>query len=92
LFADYIRESDQIGVKRRAELTSFGISLHKIVPGLRRSRVSHSGDDGTIRRVWGYLLPDLATCRAFFEQEVNQPIGWDEAEDAPPDGFRESGL
>lgn len=75
LFDDYIATAERIGIRRKAEETTFGIKLARLVPGLGRSR-PYIGEPGLAKRTWCYLLPSLEECREAFEQEVNQPVAW----------------
>lgn len=80
LFDDYIATSEKIGVKRKQEETVFGMRMARLVPGLLRQKraVETHGQHGesVFKRTWCYLLPELETARAAFEQSVNQPVDW----------------
>jgi len=93
LFDDYVATAEKIGVRRKQEETVFGITLGKLMPGLRRVRRDAEVPDahGTaIRRVRCYLLPSLEDARERFESAVNQKIPWpiddDPADPAPKTG------
>lgn len=86
LFRDYLEESDDVGVKRRAAQTEFGIELGRLVgvgadgrSRLRRGR-RRWGENGTLVHTYG--LPDLAECRAEWARLVGQAVDWGEDDDA----------
>lgn len=76
LFDDYIETAEKIGVKRRSEMTAFGMKLGKIVPGLKRVRRYFDLQDGTMTRRWCYELTSLDHCRMAFEEQLGQAIDW----------------
>ena len=76
LFNDYIAAADKVGVKRKAEETSFGIKLTRLVPGAKRVRRMVETEPGVRKRPWCYALPSLQTCRTAFEAEVSQSVDW----------------
>lgn len=78
MFDDYIEGADKIGVKRKSELTAFGIKMRKLVPGLERKRLSATTGHMEKKQLWHYVLPSLAACRAQFELEVKQAVDWDD--------------
>lgn len=78
MFDDYIEGADKIGVKRKSELTAFGIKMKKLVPEIERKRLSTNTGHMETKRLWHYLLPPLAACRAQFEREVKQAVNWDD--------------
>lgn len=85
MFRDYLHTSDQIGVKRKAEKTAFGMKMHKLVPGLKVTKRTMSIDEWdearrqTVevqKRVACYELPPLAECREHFETLTQQSLTW----------------
>jgi hypothetical protein len=87
LRADYVSTSDEVGVKRKASETVFGMNITRLLPGLRRERRMVADEDSpTTRRVWGYVLPPLSDCRLQFEQVLGQRFDWNEDhfETVPP--------
>lgn len=76
MFDDYIAMADKIGVKRKSELTAFGIKMRKLVKGLGYCRPWMDLSPGVVKRVQCYRLPPLETCRASFENELGQTIEW----------------
>ncbi|MEP9378401.1 primase-helicase family protein [Aquabacter sp. CN5-332] len=76
LFEDYITVADKVGVRRKSELTAFGIKLMKMVPGLIKSRPFYEVSPSVMRRAWCYRLPSLDRCREAFEEEVGQAVAW----------------
>ena len=80
-FDDYVDASEKIGIRRKASSTAFGIKLKKLLPGLRKSRVSIPADDGaTMQRGYAYTLPPLEACRDQFAEQLKQEIGWDDGD------------
>lgn len=77
LFDDYIASADKIGVRRKSEMTAFGIKMRRLIPDLKRQRLSVSVGHMESRRLWCYLLPPLNECREVFEREINQAVAWD---------------
>ncbi|WP_371346092.1 primase-helicase family protein [Ancylobacter sp. IITR112] len=82
LFQDYIETSERIGIRRRAEMTSFGIKMRRLVPGLTAERRTWEIHSGTFKRCRCYVLPDLASCRAALEEMLEQAIVWTRDADA----------
>ena len=82
LYALYARESQLAGEKRRSREVEFGMQFKKLVPKLTRAKKSLGSRDPTegyeSRRVWCYLLPSLADCRAAFASLVHYDVDWDE--------------
>ncbi len=76
LFDDYIACADKIGIKRKSEMTSFGIKMRRLIPGLARERLSFATSEFGTRRVWCYVLPTLEDARALFETELSQAVAW----------------
>lgn len=93
LFEDYIAVADKVGVRRKSEMTAFGIKMAKLVPGLEKVRRFVESAPGVNSREWCYGLPSLADCRAAFQAEVGQVVAWSPVDDAPqqdgrgPDDF-----
>lgn len=79
MFDDYLHSADRIGVKRKAELTAFGIKMKKLVgEEIKRHRVSIDVSPGLVKRVVCYRLPALQRCREVFEEAVGQSMEWDD--------------
>ncbi|APT31922.1 DNA Metabolism [Methylobacterium phyllosphaerae] len=78
MFDDYIASADKIGIKRKSEITSFGIKMRRLVPGLKRERLSVSDGHVGLKRLWCYVLPPLDDARALFETELSQAVAWDD--------------
>lgn len=83
LFDDYIAVAEKVGVRRKSEMTAFGIKLQKLVPGLQRAKRMIEYSPSVMKRVWCYLLPPLEQCREAFAGEMGQAIDWGPADDAP---------
>lgn len=79
---DYCAASDRLGVRRKSAETVLGARLRRLIPLLQRQKRFWNMSDGQ-RRVWCYLLPPLADCRAAFEKAVGQSMAWDDPEDTP---------
>ncbi len=90
LFDDFLHMAEKIGVRRKADRTSFGIKLRKLIPGIKRIQrmvAIDLGDGSTAMRLrWCYELPELEQCRAAFEASAGQSIEWD-----APDTEHEAG-
>ena len=85
LFDDYVANADKVGVRRKSDMTAFGIRLAKLLPGLQRVRrmIDYSG---SIRKqVWCYQLPPLEECRTAFARELGQAIDWDPVDGGAPE-------
>lgn len=77
LRADYLRASEEVGIRRKSHETVFGAKLNKLLPGLRRrQRLMVEDDSVTMRRQWGYELPHLDDCRREFEAVLGQEFDW----------------
>lgn len=86
LFEDYLQKADKVGVKRRAAEAEAGIELRKLVPMLGVKRLATSSATSGPARPRAYVLPDLETCRALFEEAVGQSIDWGDG-DREREGF-----
>jgi hypothetical protein len=71
LYADYVREADEIGIVRKKKRSEFGLILHRLIPGLRNTKPR---DDG--KRLPSYAVPSLDACRASFEERIGHQIDW----------------
>lgn len=78
LFGDYIHQADQIGIRRKSEMTAFAMKLRKLVPAIVRIRATFYDGETDQRRLWGYVMPTLEDCRAAFAEAVGQEVDWDE--------------
>lgn len=80
LYDDFVHHAEKIGVRRKAEKTSLGMRLRKIVPGVIscKASITMEFEDHTtgIRRVPCWRFPPLAECRAAFSEVVRQEIDW----------------
>ncbi len=80
LFDDYVHNAEKVGVRRKAEKTSLGMRLRKLVPGIETRKMSVSVDmpDGSTarRRTPCFVLPGLAECRGAFEAALAQTVAW----------------
>jgi hypothetical protein len=83
LFDDYLRMADRIGVKRKNELTAFGIKMKKLVPDIDHSRPWMDVSPGLMKRVQCYLLPSIVECREAFERALGQSVEWQATDDVP---------
>lgn len=74
---DYIRSSEEVGIKRKAQEVQFGIKLLSLVPDLSRKQKVIASEEGPMtRRAWVYELPTLDRCRARFEAVLGQTYDW----------------
>jgi hypothetical protein len=71
LYADYVREADEIGIARKKKRSEFGLILHRLIPGLMNTKPR---DDG--KRLPSYALPPLDACRASFEERIGHRLDW----------------
>ena len=95
LFDDYVHNAEKVGVRRKAEKTALGMRLTKLLkldgvgllqPCKRTMSVELPDGSSVMRRVPCYHVPDLATCRAAYEQAVGQSVEWlFDHDDRPPD-------
>lgn len=82
LMDDYIETAERIGIKRKAEETTFANKVRKILPMITRRRDYAELKDGR-RRVWHWQMPTLAEARAAFEAAAQQPVDWDDIDGEP---------
>jgi len=92
LLSDYMRTAERVGVKRKADETTFSYAMRRLLPGMRAAVKRHCevdvlGDDGKwtkeIRRVRCWDLPPLAEAREAFEEGVCQTVEWPAELDEP---------
>lgn len=80
IFDDYVHNAEKVGVRRKAEKTSFGIKMHKLVPDLLKQRHSIAMDvadrSSVTRRVQCFMIPPLVDCRDAFEAAAGQKVDW----------------
>jgi hypothetical protein len=76
LHAEYVKASSQLGIGRKRGPAEFGARLHKLVPGLRKVRLSAEIAPGINGRKWCYELPSLSECRAAFDDLLGQAVVW----------------
>ncbi|WP_275789093.1 primase-helicase family protein [Pararhizobium gei] len=76
---DYIRSSEEVGIKRKAQEVTFGSKIMKLLPGIaRKKRVVETDEGGATTRVWVYEFPSLEDCRSRFEGVLGQVYNWNE--------------
>lgn len=73
LYDDYVRETERMGVRRRAGQTQLGRKLKKLLPSIRDGRVTDEA--GHRSRV--YYLPSLRECRERFAETFGQGFKWE---------------
>jgi hypothetical protein len=73
---DYIAHADRVGVKRKADETTFGHELRRLIPGLRECRPATP--TGRARH---YVFPSLSECRDAWDEMMGQPTDWPSKED-----------
>ncbi|WP_131193707.1 DUF5906 domain-containing protein [Lichenihabitans psoromatis] len=81
LFDDYVRTAERVGIRRKADMTSFGMRMKRLVPDLRKTRIMCDVEmpDGSVRysQVWCYVMPSLVECREAFEAALGgQAVEW----------------
>jgi len=84
---DYLRTSDEVGVRRKAHETQFGMKIAKLLPSIGRSRRYVEDEEGaTMHRKWCYELPPLQDCRDDFDRALGQNYDWggDEVQPVQP--------
>lgn len=73
LYDDYVRETERMGVRRRAGQTQLGRKLKKLFPSIRDGRLT----DATGHRSRVYYLPSLRECRESFAETFGQGFKWE---------------
>lgn len=77
LYDDFIKAADRTGIRRRSGQTAFGSKIRKILPGIKKDRITVTVDDGaTQRRAMVYHLPPLDECRDTFAAAFGQDFEW----------------
>jgi hypothetical protein len=76
LHDDYLAVSEQTGVKRRSTETELGMTLKRLVPGLKDTRPWINASDGSTRRQRCWEFPALDVCREAFAELLQQSIDW----------------
>ena len=83
MFDDYMRESGLSGARHRGNMTEFGMTLHRLIPGLGHSRMlvkqvldKHSQKMSAGTRANTYKLPPLAECREDFAKRIGHEVTW----------------
>lgn len=76
LHNEYIKASAQMGIGRKRSPAEFGARLHKLVPNLRKVRISAEVAPGVAGRPWCYEIPPLTECRAAFDAILGQTVDW----------------
>lgn len=75
-YASYLADAEQVRVTRRADSTSFGIAMRKLLPWTNIVKVISPTNQ---RRINGLEMPPLQDCRDFFEIAIRQQVSWDDA-------------
>ncbi|MFT6659705.1 primase-helicase family protein [Maritalea sp.] len=76
LHADYLKQADAIGIKRRADRSQFGKLIHQMVPGLKTTRPRSMRSEDVRKRGRCFSFPSLEECRASFCDVVGQEVDW----------------
>lgn len=71
LFDDFIAGTERVGVGRKAQETTFGRELKRLIPGVRRVQWTTATGRG-----WHYELPPLGQCRTAWDETMQQPREW----------------
>lgn len=84
LLIDYINYTRNFSIHRRGNASRMEISLKEFVPGLKKFQrttpVEIPQPDGkviSIARPWNYRIPDLQTCRKYFDANFGGPYQWE---------------
>jgi hypothetical protein len=86
LYDDYLTSAERTGTRFRVAKQAFGMKVNKLLPGLRRVRVTLPEDDGaSVKRSWVYELPPLPLCREAFDEQVGQASHWGTEEESTND-------
>lgn len=89
VYEDYLRITSDMGAKmRRSTEMQLCQDLQSILPPSSRRRrrlatinTTRYGAPNLVQALrWGWDIPDLATCRAFFEKKVGVPFPWPPAD------------
>jgi hypothetical protein len=86
LHRDFLRTSEDLGVRRRSSETEFGIQMRKLCPPISVTRSTEEVDEvddmgretKIYKRVNCWKFPSLAEARAEFETALRQPYAWDD--------------
>ncbi len=81
MFDDYAQESGVAGARHRGDITQFGITMFKLVPGLGKGRTKPTRGV----RVNIYKIPSLADCREAFAKMLGGDVPWPEDEEGGAD-------
>jgi len=91
LYHDYATAVGKAGKHYKGDLTSFGMQLKKLIPGLRKPKrtidiylrdPAHPSERiKKSQRRPGYAIPPLDTCRAHFDNLVGNKIDWPKEDD-----------
>lgn len=86
LYKDYVRHSDDVGVRRRREPSQFSREISELCPAITSLRVRTEDSYGAPVRKRMWVLPSLEICRCAFESAVDQSVEWpgDEGNMPPP--------
>jgi len=76
LYAEYLKAASQVGVGRKRGPAEFGKRLAKLVPGLRKPRLTIEVEPGVMERAYCYEMPSLYECRAAFDELLGQRVDW----------------
>lgn len=68
----YIDHAKSVGVPRRSTEVQMGTYLKRVVPGIRRRRVTLARPDGGTERTYVYELPTLPSCRLAFVEQMGR--------------------
>lgn len=87
LYEDYIRYTNVVQSRRRLTDIELFMRVRKLWPNqefkrIRRTTEVFEREGGKVtsshKKVWCYILEDLETCRKHFQEQLQQPIKWDE--------------
>jgi hypothetical protein len=97
LHRDFLRTSEDLGVRRKSSETQFAMHMHKLCPSLIKvkstEKVDETDDMGreteVYKRVNCWKFPSLELARAEFDGALRQPFDWGEDPEETDNGDRE---
>lgn len=81
LYDDFIRSSERKGIRRKSGQTTFGIKIRKLLPAIRKKRISVTTYANPGARENVYFLPPLVECRKAFDRALEQEYPWGDGDD-----------
>jgi len=96
LHAAYIEDMKELGINRRLNQVHFTRRLKRMIPDTASSgvqlRIKLEGigeyGEASVKRAWGYTLPDLEECRCFMEGQLGEALDWEAVTELDLTGMR----